>query len=44
MIRHILLALAVICGLGTATLVVAGFSAHSAMACDNNAPDPAHTT
>lgn len=43
MIRHILLALAVICGLGTATLAVAGLTAHSAMACDN-APDPAHTT
>ena len=44
MIRHILLALAVICGLGTATLAVAGFTAHSAVACDDNAPYPAHTT
>jgi hypothetical protein len=39
MIRHILLALAVI-----ATLAVAGFTAHSAMACDDNASYPAHTT
>jgi hypothetical protein len=42
MIRHILLALAVICGLGTATLAVAGLTAHSAMAC-NDDPGP-HTT
>ncbi len=36
MIRHILLAFAVICGIGGATLAVAGFTAHSAMACDDN--------
>jgi hypothetical protein len=43
MIRHILLALAVICGLGTATLAVAGLTAHSAMACSDDDPSP-HTT
>jgi hypothetical protein len=44
MIRHILLALAVICGLGTATLAVAGFTAHSAVACSDDPDPPAHTT
>ena len=44
MIRTVLLALAVICGLGTATLAVAGFTAHSAMACDNSTDTPTHTS
>ena len=34
MIRHIVLALAVICGISGATLAVAGVTAHSAAACE----------
>jgi len=34
MVRTVLLALAVICGLGGATLAVAGFTAHPAAACN----------
>jgi hypothetical protein len=36
MIRNVLLALAVICGLGGATLALAGFTAQSAAACDQS--------
>ena len=34
MVKHIVLALAVICGISGATLAIAGFTAHSAAACD----------
>ncbi len=34
MIKHIVLALAVICGISGATLAVAGVTAHSAAACE----------
>jgi len=36
MIRNVLFALAVICGLGGATLALAGFTAHPAAACDES--------
>jgi hypothetical protein len=34
MIRHVVLALAIICGIGGATLALAGLTAHPAAACD----------
>lgn len=34
MIKHIVLALAVIAGISGATLAIAGFTAHTAAACD----------
>ncbi len=39
MIKHIVLALAVLCGISGATLTVAGLTAQSAAACDQT-----HTT
>ena len=43
MLKHIILALAVICGLSAATLAVSGLTAAPAAACDAPAPTP-HTS
>jgi hypothetical protein len=44
MVRRVLLALAVICGIGGATLALAGLTAHSAVACDQSDDLPSKTT
>ena len=43
MLKHVILALAVICGISAATLAVSGLTAGSAAACDQNTPDPKTT-
>ncbi len=45
MVKHVILALAVICGISAATLAVSGLTAAPASACsDSAAQDPPHTT
>ncbi len=41
MLKHVILALAVICGISATTLVVSGLAAAPAIACDDN---PSHTS
>jgi hypothetical protein len=42
MLRHVILALVVICGISAGTLAVSGLTASSAAACDRT-PDPKTT-
>ncbi|MBV8458455.1 MAG: hypothetical protein JO122_17780 [Acetobacteraceae bacterium] len=45
MVKHVILALAVICGISVATLAVSGLTAGPALACPDSATqDPPHTT
>jgi hypothetical protein len=44
MLKHIMLALAVICGISAATMAVSGLISVPAAACDDPAPTTPHTT